>query len=309
MLMTAIFLLAGSSPAQSQSKISIAFPEAIGSWLTPLVLAQQLGIFRKHNIEVNFVPAVGATVPRVSDAVPFGLIGAPAALIQAQQGTDLKLIGSFYRAHLSGKLVARGISSAAGLKGRRIGVRVIGAGIWIDTVVALRQLQIEPTAVEFVAVGGPPQILKALEDGSIDAALLPDKPAEALRAKGYAILIDKYPPDLATYESSLVATSSTISSQPDLVYGVLDSLVEATKFMHQPENRDVAIQALAIALKLPYDQAEQHYGELKSVPEYPMPSLETLKAMQSVMAYHNPDILKVRLENLVDEQFLHRLKH
>jgi ABC-type nitrate/sulfonate/bicarbonate transport system substrate-binding protein len=308
MLMAAIFLfIAGCPPAWSQTKISIAFPDAIGAWLTPLMLAQQQGIFSKHNIEVIFVPAAGATVPRVSDAVPLGLIGAPAALIQAEHGTDLKLIASFYRAHLSGKLVARGISSVAGLRGRRIGVRVIGAGIWIDTVVALRQLQIEPTAVEFVAVGGPPQILKALEDGSIDAALLPDKPAEVLRAKGYAILIDKYPPNLSTYEASLVAASSIISSQPDLVYGVLESLVDATKLMHRPENRELVIQALAAALKLPHDQAEQHYGELKNVPEYPKPSLETLKAMQTVMAYHNPDILKVRLENLVDEQFLHRL--
>ena len=38
-----------------------------------------------------------------------------------------------------------------------------------------------------------------------------------------------------------------------------------------------------------------------------MPSLETLTAMQKVMSYHNPNVLKVNIENLVDEQFLRHL--
>jgi len=298
-----------SSSVSSQTKTAITFPEATGSWLTPLILAQQQRIFSRHNIDVSLIPAVGATVPRVSDAVPFGLIGAPAALIQAAHGTDLKVIASFYKASLTRKLVARpGIASAAELRGKRIGVRVIGAGIWIDTVVALNQLQIEPTAVEFIAVGRPNEILRALGEGSIDAALLSEKPAAALKAKGYAVLIDNYPPGLYTYESSLVATSSQITSSPDLVSDMLDSLLEAVRFMHRPENRNAAIQGLAVALKLPDEEAEQHYDELKDVPEYPKPSLETLKGMQTIMSYHDPDVLKVKVENLVDEQFLHRLR-
>ncbi len=256
---------------------------------------------------MSLLPAAGATVPRVTDATPFGLIGAPAALIQAEHGTDLKLIASFYKARLTGELVARpGISSAAQLRGKRVGVRVIGAGIWIDTVVALRQLQIEPAAVQFVAVGGPPEILKALEEGSIDAALVPKKPAEALRAKRYVVLIDRYPTDLYTYEASLVVSTSYITSHPDLVKGVLHSLVEAVTLMHQPENRSITIQALAAALKLSDEQAAQHYDEPKNVPEYPTPSLETLKAMQAIMAYHDRNVLKVNIQNLVDEQFLRR---
>ncbi len=308
LVVAAFLLIIETLPASSQTKVAITYPEAVGSWLAPLVLAQQQGIFGKHNIEVSLVPASDATVPRVSDAIPFGLIGAPAALSQAAHGTHLKLIASFYRARLVSRLVARpGISSAAELRGKRVGVRVIGAGIWIDTVVALRQLQMEPTAVEFISVGGPADILKALEGGSIDAALLPEKPAIALKAKGYSVLIDKYPPDLYTYEASLVAASSYVASNADLVNGMLDSLVEAVKFMHRPENRSAAIHALAVALKLPDDNAEQRYDELKDIPEYPKPSLETLKAMQTIMSYQDHAVLNVKIENLVDEQFLRHL--
>ncbi len=108
LILTAVLLsIARSPPANSQTRTAITFPEAIGSWLTPLFLAQEQGIFSRHNIDVSLVPAAGATVPRVTDATPFGLIGAPAALIQAEHGTDLKLIASFYKARLTGELVAR----------------------------------------------------------------------------------------------------------------------------------------------------------------------------------------------------------
>ena len=68
----------------------------------PLSGATTRGFFSRKNIEVSLVPAIGATVPRVNDAVPLGLIGAPAALMQAVHGTDLKLIASFYRARSTG---------------------------------------------------------------------------------------------------------------------------------------------------------------------------------------------------------------
>jgi ABC-type nitrate/sulfonate/bicarbonate transport system substrate-binding protein len=310
MTLVAISLLAitVSSPAVSQTRTAIAFPETIGSWITPLFVAQQQEMFRKRDIQMDLVPAAGASVPRVSEAVPFGLVGAPSALIQAAHGTDLKLIASFSRARLTGKLVARpGIATADELRGRRVGVRVIGAGIWVETVVALRQLQLDPKAVEFIAVGGPPEILKSLEAGNIDAALLPERLSESLKAKGYTVLLDQYPPDLYTYEAGLIVTSKYLSSHADVVRGTLDAMIEAVRFMHQPDNKDATVQALGLALKLPNDQAEQHYNELKDVPEIPQPSIETLKTMQTLMSYHDPAVLDVKIEDLVETRFLNQI--
>jgi ABC-type nitrate/sulfonate/bicarbonate transport system substrate-binding protein len=297
-----------TSTAIGQTRTAIAFPEAIGSWITPLFVAKQQEMFRKRNIEMDLVPAAGASVPRVSEAVPFGLVGAPAALIQAAHGTDLKLIASFSRARLTGRLVARpGIATADELRGRRVGVRVIGAGIWIETVIALRQLQLDPKAVEFIAVGGPPEILNALEAGNIDAALLPERLSEALKAKGYTVLLDQYPPNLYVYEAGLIVTSKYLSSHADVVSGTLDAMIEAVRFMHQPQNKDAAVQALGLALNLPNEQAEQRYNELKDVPEIPQPSIETLKTMQTLMSYHDPAVLDVKIENLVETRFLNQI--
>lgn len=75
LVVAAFLLIIESLPA---TRVAITFPEATGSWLAPLMLAQQQGIFAKQNIEVSLIAASGAKVPRVSETIPFRLVGAPA---------------------------------------------------------------------------------------------------------------------------------------------------------------------------------------------------------------------------------------
>ena len=77
--------------------------------------------------------------------MPLGMIGEPAALLQAAEGTDLRLGGVFQRHQALGHLVARpGIKTPRDLRGKRLGARVIGAGLWISTILALEQLALDP---------------------------------------------------------------------------------------------------------------------------------------------------------------------
>src|SRR5205807_973388 len=91
------------------------------------------------------------------------------------EGADLRIIASLSSAVLSGHLVARpGIKFADDLRGKRVGVRVLGAGVWISTVLALEQLGLSPGRDDITAVpiGSPIEILRALEETRVDAALV-----------------------------------------------------------------------------------------------------------------------------------------
>src|SRR5262245_21481387 len=113
-----------------RSHIRLIFAEATGSALVLLGVDQQQGLFEKYKLEIDPAPARGATVPRVNRDVPVGLIGEPAAILQAAEGIDLRIIASLSSAVLSGHLVARpGIKCADDLRGKRVGVRVVGAGV------------------------------------------------------------------------------------------------------------------------------------------------------------------------------------
>lgn len=104
-------------------------------------MAEQQGFFEKHGVNVRSVAVKGATVPRLTVDIPLGMIGEPAALLQAAEGADLRLVASFSDIKLSGHLVARpGINVPQDLRDKRLGARVIGAGLWISTILALERL-------------------------------------------------------------------------------------------------------------------------------------------------------------------------
>ena len=64
----------------------------------------------------------GSDGPPPTDETPLGMIGEPAALLQAAEGANLRLVASFSDIKLSGHLVARpGIKTPEDLRGRRLG--------------------------------------------------------------------------------------------------------------------------------------------------------------------------------------------
>src|SRR5262249_47256905 len=156
--------------------------------LVLLAIVQQQRLFEKHHVDVVPMPARGPTVPRLTPDTPVGLIGEPAAMIQAAEGVNLRIVASLSSTPLSGHLVARaGIETPEHLRGKRVGVRVLGAGIWIMTVLALEQLglSLERDGITAVPIGSPVEIVRALEQGTIDAALVTAAQSRTLQAKGY----------------------------------------------------------------------------------------------------------------------------
>ena len=106
---------------------------------------------------------------------------------------------------LSGHLVARpGIRTPEDLRGKRLGARVIGAGLWISTILALEQLALDPQRDEItiLPVGNPVQVFRALEQGEIDGALVSAAQSRELQAKGFAALLKEYPPDISSFEAA-----------------------------------------------------------------------------------------------------------
>jgi ABC-type nitrate/sulfonate/bicarbonate transport system substrate-binding protein len=165
----------------------------------PLSIALEQGLFRKHGVEVRLVFVPGSDVPHLTAENPFGYTGAPAALLQAAGGTDLKILGSFNDARLSDHVVARpDIKKPEELRGKRFGVRALGAGLWIRTILALEHLGLDPKRdkISILPIGDQTQIVRALEAGTIDAALLSPAQSRQLGAKGFSVLVDLYPANI-----------------------------------------------------------------------------------------------------------------
>ena len=287
----------------TRKDVSVAYAEGTGSFLVLLAMAEQQGLFGKYGVDVRSVAVKGATVPRLTADMPLGMIGEPAALLQAAEGADLRLVASFSDIKLSGHLVARpGITTPEDLRGKRLGARVIGAGLWISTILALEQLALDPRRDEItiLPVGNPVQIFRALEQGEIDGALV----YQPHKVANYAALLKEFPPGISSFGGGLVVSNGFLSNNRDVVAKVVHALLEALALCLGGRNKAKVMQAFNAALGITDEEsAASSLGELR---RKPYPSLAPLAKMQTVISIHDPRVLNVSVADLIDDQLVRK---
>ena len=296
---------AGADP----QRVNIIFAEGTGSFVVLLEIAKAQAFFGKRGIEVHTVPTRGATVPRLSGEAPLGLIGAPAALLQVAEGADLKLIATLSTTNLSGHIVARpGMKASADLRGKRLGVRVIGAGIWISTMLALEQLQLDALRddITMVPVGSPTEIFRALEQGAIDGALVTPAQCRELESRGFSVLLRDYPTGITSFDGVLAARTDYLAAHAEVAEGVTAALIEALAFGLSPKNHSEIMKAFEGSLRI--TDVGTASDNLRELWRKPYPLLPTLQRMQRIIGTHAAArVLDIPLELLIDDRFVRAL--
>src|SRR5262245_19945869 len=287
--------------------VSIAYADGTGSFLVLLAVAEQEALFQKYGVNVRSVGIKGATVPRLTADMPLGMIGEPAALLQATEGADLRLVASFSDIKLSGHLVARpGIKTPGDLRGKRLGARVIGAGLWISTILALERLALNPQRdqISILPVGNPVQMFHALEQGEIDAALVSAAQSSELQTKGFTALLKDYPPNISSFGGGLVASNSFLSNNHDVVENIVHALLEALALCLGGRNKEKVMRAFKTALSI--TDEESAASSLSELRRKPYPSLAPLAKMQAVISIHDPRVLKVLVADIIEDRFVRK---
>jgi ABC-type nitrate/sulfonate/bicarbonate transport system substrate-binding protein len=284
---------------------------AVGLGAIVLSIADRQGFFAKHGADVQLVPVTGTQIPDLTDATPMGYIGAPAALMRAAAGTDLKILASFDSARLTSSLiVSPGIHAADDLKGKRLGARVPGAAMWLHTVLALEKLKLDPVRdnIEVKEVGDPPQIMAALEQGHLDGAVLSEAQCKQLQAKGFRRLLDLAPLDVYGAPDALVAQSDFLH-ESDQPRAILAAMIEAAAFVTSGRYKESALVAVKSTLGIDDESAAQRglHELAKTIERKPYPSLDRLRNMQQMMAKAKAGILALRIETVVDDQLVREL--
>ena len=186
-------------------------------------------------------------------------------------------------------------------------MRVLGAGIWILTILALEQLGLSPErdGIKAIPTGSPGEIIRALECGAIDAALVTVAQSRDLQAKGYTALLRDYPAGISAYGGCLAATADYMVAHPDVVQAVTTALTEALAFSLAEKNSDALMEAFRTSLNI--SDADGILSNLRELRPQPYPSCAALKKMQSIMAMHDPRVATVDVETLIDDRFVRAL--
>jgi len=301
-----------SQAASSPTKIVIAHA-AMNARVLPLWTAKEQGFFLKYGVpfEAIFIRQAPTLVAALTSGdIQIGYTGGTAVLGAAAGGVDLKILAAFTN-RVTYDVVARpGIKTPEELRGKKFGVQSIGGTVWMGAILALEHFGLDPDRdkVSLIAAGDQVVLAQALMVGTIDATVLDGVMSRTLREKGFTILAELSKLNLPITSVGIIARGSFIQKNPQAIENLLKALLEAEAFIFAPSNKAAVLNILKRYLRVGEQDAEEGYRDvLTGIDRKPYPTLAGLRNIQRLMKLRNPNVEKVKVEELVDDRFLKKL--
>jgi NitT/TauT family transport system substrate-binding protein len=249
-----------SGSAAGATNIRIALNNTSDS--LPIVVAQKQGFFAKNHLTVQPTTLADITVipSLLGRQYDIGFTVAPIFINAVSAGVKAVMISGNdgdSPAHQGVQVfVGKGITSAAGLKGKRIGSPTLTGNINTATKAWLASNGVDPKSVQFVQVPTP-NMTDELKAGQIDAAELIYPFISAAKAGGFKSLGD---PERSLTSSYLGGTYWSASSDwakanPAAVAEFRTSIQQADAWI--AANNTAAYQDIADYTKVPLAQAKE----------------------------------------------------
>jgi NitT/TauT family transport system substrate-binding protein len=221
------------------------------------------GIFEKHGITVEIVPAQGGAqaIPALlSGDIQFA-IGQPFGPFRADgQDLGIVIISDYANSLPDGKdvnavvaLDSSGIDGPADLAGKRVSVNSLGAAGDVTIMQAVKDAGGDPTTIEFVEVAFP-EVPAQLAAGTIDAAWAPDPFMSIVDGGDGHIVVHPYQatiPGLTVLTN--ITTQDILDNEPQMVAQYSAAMEEALAWAN--ENEDAVRAAIATNLEIPEEAA------------------------------------------------------
>jgi NitT/TauT family transport system substrate-binding protein len=248
--------LMGSAPALAQSKVTLAIGGASCLCYLPTMLAYQLGEFKKAGVDVEVVQFKGG-----SEALK-AVMGGSADVVSgyfdhcvnlAAKGQHLQAFVVYDRypgfALVVSPKANDKIKSLKDLKDKKIGVSAPGSSTDFFLKYILAKNGVDPNSVGVIGVGLGATAIAAMEQGTIDAAIMLDPAVTVLAGthKDLRILVDtrsqkdtmsvfggEYP------GGALYTKSGWIAAHPKETQALTNAIVATLKWIHSHTPEQIA---------------------------------------------------------------------
>jgi NitT/TauT family transport system substrate-binding protein len=244
--LAALALMSGA--AQAQSKVTIAVGGAACLCYLPTVLAEQLGEYKKAGVQVELVDFKGgsqsltAVIGGSADVVS-GYFDHCVNLAAKNQALEAFVVYDRYPglALVVGPKQTATIKSVKDLKDKRVGVSAPGSSTDFFLKYLLSKNGVDPNSVGVVGIGLGATAIAAMEQGSVDAAVMLDPAITQLqgRNKDLVILSDTrtQKDTLAVFGGeypggALYTKSGWIAAHPKETQALTNAIVATLKWIH-----------------------------------------------------------------------------
>ncbi len=259
-------------PVHAADKIRIGYPSTVGHIIT-MPLAQKSGFLKEKNIDAEMVQIRPlAAAPALANGEIDYYTGVGPMVTAAIRGVPVRLV-AIYVPTFPITLIARPeFKSVTDLKGKAIGIGVIGSSPHIVTRLILKHFGLDPDKdVKSVPGGSADSRLTSLQQGLIAAAVLAPPFDFFAKKLGFNTLARAL--DLVTYpEGGLSTTAKKIKERPDEVKRVIEAGIKANRYIRA--EREGTIQFLLGWQKVDrevaaatYESVANAYNDDGTVPE------------------------------------------
>lgn len=306
----------GDRPTQAQSlaPILVAYAgqnETVG----PMWVGVERGLFKKYGLEVRMVQLRNGSLSMstlASGQVQYNY-GSPAnALSAAAGGMPLQCAASPVH-KIPRELIARKeIRTLEDLRGKTFGVQSIGGGFWLQTMIALDNLGIDPEKYDLKMriLGDTATVTQALGTGGVDATVIPYSFSEAAKRAGANVLADIGKLPIPYQGTTICYLRDTPSNNADVITRLLKGVVDAVLLIHDPAARTTVTEILRKAFRFPkLEDAEASYKVLNLMATVElMPDPAAWKIVQRMVTKINAKVAQVDINQLNNPAFVRALE-
>ena len=265
-----VFLLHGL--VQAADKIRIGYPSTVGHFIT-LPLAQKKGFLKEEGVDAEILRIrPQAAVPALANGEIDYYAGVGPVVTAAITGVSVRLVATFVPTFPIILIARPELKSVMDLRGKTIGIGVLGSSPHIVTRLILKHFGLDPEKdVKSVPGGSADSRLAALQQGLIAATVVP--PPFDFHGKKLGFNILARAQDLVSYpEGGLSTTTKKIKERPEEVRRIIRAGIKANRYIRteregttqflmewQKVDREVAAAT--------YDSVYKAYNQDGTVPE------------------------------------------
>lgn len=302
------------SPAHAQDMFRVAYG-GYSETAAPMWVGIERGFFKKYGIEASMIQVrTGAlsVATLVSKEVGAIWVAQSTILSTVAGGVKLSCIAGPINKITRNLVVRQEIKTIDDLRGRIVGVQSIGGGLWLQTMIILEHLGVDPDkfGLKIRVIGDDPVIAQALMTGNIDAAAMTYSLSEAPLQAGFRSLADAAELKAPYQGPEICVLKEALSSRADFFLRLTKGLAEASAFILDSSNKAEVVKVLQKNLRLSKSEdGEASYKVLRLMTTLDIaPNPAAFKAVQRIVARVNPRIAQVDLDQIIDGTFVRALE-
>jgi NitT/TauT family transport system substrate-binding protein len=304
----------GAAPAQVRSrpdKLRVVY-SAIGSSQSPLWIAHEAGLFKKHGLDVELLYVAGgsrAAQVILSGEVPVAMFNGASVISANLAGAELVNIASGMNVLPFYLVAGPGVKQIEELKGKKIAITRLASATDYALRFAAEKWPVKPDKdFTVLQLGGQPEMMAALKSGAVQGAMLNAEFTILARREGYRDLADVAAMGLTFPGSGLNTSRTFIRNQRDAVLRILRAYTDAVHYGRTQKRFSIGVLGKYLKNQdVPFLEAvhEMYLGNY--IPKVPYPSVDAMKRALDDIAQRDARAGAARPEQFIDASLMQEL--